>query len=246
MRNQDFGQNLLSRLADARSKTDELFEIPRADALYDRPIPERHRNVFYLGHLEAFDWNLLGCYALNLESFHPEFDKLFAFGIDPVDGGLPSDQPSDWPSLPEIRRYNATIREKLDARLQQKPFSSSDGSLTEEGVHLNVAIEHRLMHAETFAYMLHQMPLDRKISQPGLQVSDAPSVQRRMIEIPKGTVTLGLDRSRNAFGWDNEFEAHAENVPAFEIDEYKVTNGEFLKFLREGGYDNASLWSGED
>ena len=52
--------------------------------MYERPIPERHRIVFYVGHLEAFDWNLLHENVLGLKSFHPEFDRLFAFGIDPV------------------------------------------------------------------------------------------------------------------------------------------------------------------
>ena len=37
---------------------------------------------------------------------------------------------------------------------------ASDGTL------LHVAIEHRLMHAETLAYLLHNLPLDRKIAQP--------------------------------------------------------------------------------
>ncbi|HEV2247887.1 MAG TPA: ergothioneine biosynthesis protein EgtB, partial [Terriglobia bacterium] len=108
---------LLARLAEARSATDKLFEIPLPEALYDRPIPERHRFVFYVGHIEAFDWNLLGSYAYGLKAFHPEFDKLFAFGIDPVDGGLPSDQPSDWPSLDQVHQYNCRVRQELDSRL---------------------------------------------------------------------------------------------------------------------------------
>ena len=87
---------LLQRLSDARRQSDALFDIVRPDAMYDRPIPERHRIVFYTGHLEAFDWNLLHENALGLRTFHPEFDRLFAFGIDPVGGGLPTDQPSDW------------------------------------------------------------------------------------------------------------------------------------------------------
>ena len=37
--------------------------------------------------------------SIDARLLHPEFDKLFSFGIDPVDGGLPSDQPSDWPSF---------------------------------------------------------------------------------------------------------------------------------------------------
>ncbi len=45
--------DLASRLAAARTATDELFSIVRPEALYDRPIPERHRLIFYLGHLEA-------------------------------------------------------------------------------------------------------------------------------------------------------------------------------------------------
>ena len=43
----------------ARAQSDRLFAMLRPDAFYDRPIPERHRIIFYLGHLEAFDWNLL-------------------------------------------------------------------------------------------------------------------------------------------------------------------------------------------
>ena len=97
--------NLLTRLADARSQTDKLFEMIRPEALYQRPIAERHRIVFYIGHLEAFDWNLLRTHLSGLKPFHAEFDQLFAFGIDPVDGGLPSDQPGDWPSLAQVHGY---------------------------------------------------------------------------------------------------------------------------------------------
>ena len=45
---------------------------------------------FSLGHLEAFDWNLIGKTTLGLDPFHEHFDNLFAFGIDPVNGNLPS------------------------------------------------------------------------------------------------------------------------------------------------------------
>src|SRR5438046_10541873 len=99
-------QTLLGRLKQARLLTDQLFSLVRPDALYDRPIPERHRIVFYIGHLEAFDWNLIARRAGQIDAFHPEFDRLFAFGIDPTDGGRPADQPSDWPSLEQVRGYN--------------------------------------------------------------------------------------------------------------------------------------------
>src|SRR5487761_928473 len=56
---------LLARLAEARVRTDELFKLVAPDSFYERPIPERHRIVFYLGHVEAFDWNLLHKRVLN-------------------------------------------------------------------------------------------------------------------------------------------------------------------------------------
>src|SRR5690348_7473531 len=105
---------LAQSLDDARRTTDCLFQTVCPDSLYDRTIPERHRIVFYLGHLEAFDWNLIGRYALSLPAFHASFDHLFAFGIDPAAGDLPDDQPSDWPSVTEIEAYNRRTREKID------------------------------------------------------------------------------------------------------------------------------------
>src|ERR1700691_1947797 len=79
-------RELLERLSDARRRSDALFALVRSDFLYERPIPERHRIIFYVGHLEAFDWNLLNEYAggFGLKSVNPALDRLFAFGIDPV------------------------------------------------------------------------------------------------------------------------------------------------------------------
>src|ERR1043166_4150810 len=79
---------LLRHLQAARTRTDELFKLIRPEALYQRPIPERHRIVFYLGHLETFDWNLICAGLFEMKSMHQTFDRLFAFGIDPTQGNL--------------------------------------------------------------------------------------------------------------------------------------------------------------
>ena len=228
--------------------TDDLFRVVRTEALYGRPIPERHRIVFYIGHLEAFDWNLIAGQALGLGPAHKEFDRLFAFGIDPVGGGLPADQPSDWPGLTEISAYIVRVREELD-RIHNSQVSASHWKYPREII-LNVAIEHRLMHAETLAYMLHQLPAAQKIAPPSYRPVGFPQlgspIAARMIDIAAGTTTLGIPRERESFGWDNEFQAHSVEVPAFAIDAHKVTNGEFLQFVREGGYDDRRFWSDAD
>ncbi|HET9318807.1 MAG TPA: SUMF1/EgtB/PvdO family nonheme iron enzyme [Bryobacteraceae bacterium] len=234
---------LLIRLAEARAQTDKLFDIVHSDALYERPIPERHRIVFYLGHLEAFDWNLLRDRIPGLKPFDSQFDQLFAFGIDPVGGGLPSDRPTDWPSVQEVRRYNNRIREALEAALESiASWDLESGGGYSAKVLLNVAIEHRLMHAETLAYMLHQLPLDRKDRQANAPVANAHPVDFGMVEIPSGSTVLGLSRDDAAFGWDNEYDAHLVAVPTFTIDRYKVTNAQYLEFMNAGGYNDRSLW----
>ena len=239
---------LLERLADARRQSDELFSLVRVDALYDRPIPERHRIIFYLGHLEAFDWNLLHGRTLGLNEFRPDFDRLFAFGIDPVEGGLPADLPSDWPSPDVVHEYGAYLREALDEKLAIAILDPSAPVYEHFSLRtlLNVAIEHRLMHVETLSYMLHQLPLDRKVqrsSRPNLVI---PGAVHKMIEVPEGPVTLGLSRDDETFGWDNEYQAHTANVPAFRVDNYKVTNRQFAEFIADGAYDRRALWSDED
>jgi ergothioneine biosynthesis protein EgtB len=244
----EFRPELLDRLVEARANTDQLFDLVKPDALYERPIPERHRIVFYIGHLEAFDWNLLRERALGLETFHREFDRLFAFGIDPVGGGLPTDQPTDWPTIAQVRDYVARLRATLDEGLEVR-LSGEGLSRRQEfplSLLLQVAIEHRLMHAETLAYMWHQLPLDHKIRPQLRPELILGPVTPAMIKIPTGCVTLGLRREdSNGFGWDNEFEAHTVDVPAFGIDQYEVTNGQYLDFFAAGGYDKTEFWTKE-
>ncbi len=238
--------DLQTRLLDARARTDELFQIVRPEALYDRAIDERHRIIFYLGHVEAFDWNLLAHRAFGLRSVHPAFDKLFAFGIDPVDGGLPSDKPSDWPAREEVENYNRRLREELDATIDRALQRPSEGHPHLTAM-LEAAIEHRLMHAETLAYLLHQLPVERKFPGHVGPASVRGRVKCRMVEIPAGRAMLGIQKvTGEEFGWDNEFGEHEVDVAEFAMDACNVSNGDFLQFLEAGGYENRALWSADD
>ena len=211
-------------LAASREQTDALFDLIHPDALYERPIPERHRILFYLGHLEAFDWNLIGRQALDRPAFHASFDRLFAFGIDPPPGQLPCDQPADWPGVDEVRHYNRRVREEIDAHI---------GDVPEQLLH--VALEHRLMHAETFAYILHQLDYARKTPPAGQRSPDREGGghSTALLPIAAGPARLGRTE-QEGFGWDNEFPALCVEVPEFAIAQHKVTNREYLEFVREG------------
>jgi formylglycine-generating enzyme required for sulfatase activity len=217
-----------AELQRARLHTDALFRLVDGATLYERPIADRHRLIFYLGHLDAFDWNQVARGALGERSFLPAFDRLFAAGIDPPPGQAPQDSPSDWPRVDETRNYVRRIRERLDARWDEAPLDRRW-----------VAIEHRWMHAETLCYLLHRLPPAAKSAARTAAPTTAPVTQPRMIDIPAGDATLG--QRAGAFGWDNEFPARTVSVPAFAIGRYKVTNGEYLRFVGDGG-DPPPFW----
>ncbi len=253
-------QPLLGRLRDARAHTDALFSLIAPEALYDRAIPERHRLIFYLGHLEAFDWNLLGRGPFALDPHDASFDRLFAFGIDPTHGNLPSDRPADWPPQSVVRSYVEKCRRRLDDALHTRGSIRASTLGLADGTLLHVAIEHRLMHAETLAYLLHQLPYEKKRGIENAAPASVPpsSFAPKSVRIPSGTATLGQPRrngdaisSHSAaaqfpFGWDNEFDETSVDVPEFAIDVYPVTNAQFLGFVRAGGYDQSTLWLPED
>ncbi len=208
-------------LSAARACTDRIFSLFKPETLYERPISERHRVIFYVGHLEAFDWNQICRWTLGQSSFHPAFDSLFEAGIDPEVGSQQADDRSEWPSLDAVQRYNVRAREAVDRALDKAPATI-----------LRMAVEHRWMHAETTAYLLHHASNSGKISPPVAPPPDSPPPRHTLVDVPKGVVTLGRD---GGFGWDNEFGEHREDVPAFAVSKYKVTNQQYLQFVDEGG-----------
>jgi len=213
---------LVAELASARTESDRLFSILTQDALYQRPIAERHRVIFYIGHLDGFD-SIQICLE-GLTSPDPQLDSLFQAGIDPDSSHLPTDSPSDWPSLEQIRGYVQRCREHVDRNLERAP----------EDV-IQMALEHRLMHLETLAYMFHNFDYTLKVkpSTAGLEVNHRPIPPNSCIEIPAGDVSLGKPHD-GTFGWDNEFDENVQHVPAFHVQQHSVTNGEYLKFVEAG------------
>lgn len=223
-------------LAQARQRTDELFRLTPEALLFERPIAERHRLAFYLGHLEAFDVNLLLRQQERPRRID-SLDRLFAFGIDPTDGKLPQDRPEDWPPLDAIRAYAHRTRTRVDSWLAERHLEPRDAQML---TRLRAAIEHRWMHAETLAYLLNRLPLSRPVRKvPASAREPSPDT----VAVAAGEVLLG---STGGFGWDNEFDPHRVAVPDFRIDRHMVTNAQLLRFVEAGGYTSRRYWGAED
>jgi iron(II)-dependent oxidoreductase len=216
--------SLIQELRSARLESDRLFSILKHEALYKRPIAERHRVIFYIGHLDGFDSIQICREALGINSPDTELDALFQAGIDPDSAHLPVDKPSDWPSLERVKEYANRCRRSVDEVVERAP---------EDVVYM--ALEHRLMHLETLAYMFHNFSYDMKHRPVAHRLSAGlrPPPQNEWRDITEGEAVLGraLDGS---FGWDNEYEQVRTHVPRFRMQRHKVTNGEYLQFVKDG------------
>ncbi len=64
-----------------------------------------------------------------------------------------------------------------------------------------------------------------------------------MVEIEGGLFSIGSQTSD--FAWDNEKPAHQVFTTDFAIDRALVSNGDYLAFIRDGGYENFRWWFSE-
>jgi ergothioneine biosynthesis protein EgtB len=240
---------VFERLEAAWKRSDRMFELLAPAALAERPIALRHPLVFYVGHLPAFTWNMLGRGVLRRESPRPEFDRLFDFGIDPEEGQEPEDA-HDWPSLEEIHRYRDAVRERVRASWPDVERRAGEHPLAERGRIYHLVLEHELMHHETLLYMFQELAHERKRGAAwwSAPVTGPPARAARRVRVPAGEVTLGadLDGPRGIeFGWDNELPERRVRVGELEIASLPVSIGEYLRFVEDGGYAREELWDPE-
>ncbi|XP_050401093.2 uncharacterized protein LOC126817963 [Patella vulgata] len=64
-----------------------------------------------------------------------------------------------------------------------------------------------------------------------------------MVNMADMDVTLGKPEDFPSYGWDNEYGFFKCSVPAFESSKYPITNGQFLEFVKSGGYNKRDLWT---
>ena len=217
---------LLNRIAEARRQTDKLFDLVRADALYERPIPERHRIIFYLGHLEAFDWNLLHAAPSERENVRCRSSTVFSHSASiRWTAVCRRISPRTGLRCAQIENYRDRVRTTLDAALKTGDFADwAEMKLRGAAERRHRASSDACRDAGVHAASIAVRPETKRASGDG-SASRLSAVRTAMVEIPAGTRHAGNLARRSSFGWDNEYEATTVDVPAFTIDRYKVTNG---------------------
>jgi 5-histidylcysteine sulfoxide synthase/putative 4-mercaptohistidine N1-methyltranferase len=240
-------REILDYFLDTFNRYELLFEtLADERAYFVKPIPLRHPLIFYLGHTAAFFINKLVLAGFLQQRIHPQFESMFAVGVDEMSWDDLDDTHYAWPGVGEVMNYRASVRKAIGDVIRSAPLS-----LPINWDHpwwaIVMCIEHERIHLETSSVLVRQLALEyvkpHPDWQPCRESGEAP--QNAMVPIPAGTVRLGKDRTSATYGWDNEFGLHEAAVPAFQASRHLVSNREFLGFVEAHGYANDALWEQE-
>ncbi len=226
---------------------ESLFDIFVDDSVFYRQSePTRHHMIFYFGHTSVFYINKLLKAGAITDGINSHFEHLFAVGVDEMswdaDSGI-----LKWPSVDEVRDYRARAKEIVLDFIATHPLTlpvDQDSPFWA----IWMGIEHERIHIETSSVLHRQMPLEFIKPQTAFSVcndyGDTP--KNEMVFIDGKTITLGKgDSDSGLYGWDNEYGIYSDSVEGFRASKYLVSNGEFLEFVRDGGYENREFWDAE-
>ena len=225
---------LLARYRANRTRSAQMFALIDEAAYDERPIPMRHPFVFYDGHLPAFSFLTLNERALGETQLDAKLERLFERGIDPasLDSAARLTR-HDWPSRAAVAAFGRACDTRVEAAIMRIPLDdgASGGRLLQAAYTL---LEHEPMHHETLMYIISRLEPERK--QRVAQTHRDPSApMNELIAVSAGRATLGASRRTIPFGWDNEFGEHRVDAGAFRMQRYPITNGDWLRFVGDGG-----------
>lgn len=148
------------------------------------------------------------------------------------------------PSLSECQDYLGAVRRAVLDNLERVDLAG-DTPLLRDGFVFRMVLQHEYQHGETILQTL-QLKQGEPYAAPRLlaapeAVADAwePGT---MVRFPGGGVPIGTnDRSA---AYDNERPEHSVELEPFWIDVHPVTNGEYVRFVSDGGYERRDVWTG--
>ena len=165
-----------------------------------------------------------------------------------------------WPTVREVHAYRQQVYQTVRSLIERHPglAEGHDAVLCNSPLWaLAMAFEHERIHLETSSVLVRELP-QPLLRRPAGWVADHPSVPASdvfepvagthyplssMVSVEAATIPLGKSRDWPAFGWDNEYGASSRTIPAFSASSFKVSNGEYLEFVRDGGYRDAAHWT---
>eukprot|EP01080_Neovahlkampfia_damariscottae_P005647 gene5647-9463_t len=165
-----------------------------------------------------------------------------------------------WPSVDRICRYRNLIKELMTKII--KEIDLSDYKSGEAHKHpvwaILMGIEHENVHLTTSCPIIRQLPLEciNMIEEapiaPFTHKIDSLELLDEWVKNEGGKITLGASWSDSSaitpekekyYQWDIEIGQQLAIVKPFTVRKYSITNAEYLKFVKSGGYQNSEYWT---
>ncbi len=115
-----------------------------------------------------------------------------------------------------------------------------------------MGLEHEMQHQELLVYDIKHLLCDLydapvfgalKSAAPKTAAPAVSEPVTGMVEIGGGLFALG--HAGGGFAWDNEKPQHTVFLQDYAIDRAPVSNGDFLDFINDGGYEDYRWWLSE-
>jgi len=226
---------------------EQIFALLRDDQVfYLQSEPTRHPMIFYYGHTATFFINKLILAKVITTRINPEYESLFAIGVDEMAWDDMEKTRYHWPEVSNVRAYREQVKQLVCELIETLPMSLPIAQESPFWIIL-MGIEHARIHIETSSVLHRQMPLEKiktvTALTPCSRYTDAPS--NGLVKITGGKVRLGKTKEHPLYGWDNEYGSYQESLSHFEVSRYLVSHAEYLPFIQEGGYQTLAYWDEE-
>jgi len=226
---------------------ESLFNLVSDESAYfQKADPLRHPIIFYYGHTATFFINKFKLAKIIDERIDPVLESTFAVGVDEMSWDDLNEKHYNWPSVAETQDYRDKVYDVVNAVIDRLPLTLP---ITEESPWwvIMMGIEHENIHLETSSVLLRQLPFEYiKEDKDWIECTrDSGVVQNVLLEVSAGTVILGKNKDAKLFGWDNEYGNHQAYIPSFKVAKFLTSNGEYLEFVSDNGYENDAFWCSE-
>ncbi len=226
---------------------EKIFEVLKTDEVfYKQSEITRHPMIFYFGHTATFFINKLIHMKIIEQRIDADFESIFAVGVDEMSWDDMNGTNYQWPSVTKVREYRAKVSVLVDELITTLPLTLPINENSAMWIIL-MGIEHERIHIETSLVLHRQMPLEfiKEVAEFSLCKESGPAPKNEMLIIAPRHIKLGKETTHHLYGWDNEYGNYAQDVSEFQASKYLVSNGEFMEFVRDGGYENPEYWDDE-
>ena len=204
---------------------------------------------WHIGHTTWFFETLLQSFKRNYKVYAEAY--LFYFNSYYEGFGPRIERPKrgtrSRPTVRETVAYRETIDESMIDFLGSLA-THPEAEKLEKLVRLG--LEHEMQHQELLVYDIKHLLCDQ-FAAPVKPKLDVTSTVKGMAEIEGGLFWLGWSEGGDSsphstgFAFDNEKPAHQVFLQDYALDRALVSNGEFLEFIRAGGYRDFCWWFSE-